>query len=231
MILVVDNNEERRKDTITWLRVNGIMSSGTNFSELPYYTKPFMTVYVNPTSSEASRTQNSEQTLSVFICDRPSVKLPSWSINITTLKTPFLSIMNVFEEKFDHFKYNQIEIVGYACLKNDDFALGGEIIELTKQEFLIVCFFMINKNKKFKLYDAAGYFNFKNNPEENFRRAVYRINAKCKQRNRVQLIIANAYEAYFNPVIADYVCPPYEEISFETDDMKDVITININDEY
>ena len=231
MILVVDNNDERRKNTITWLRVKGYMASGTCFGELSFYTKPFMTVYVNPTQNEVDEMTSSDDTISVFICDRPSVVAPSWAIRIDSLATPHLTIMKIFDEKFNHFGYNQMEIVGYACLKNDEFALGGELIGLSNLEYLIVCFFMVNKNKRFKIYDCAAYFNYKANPEENFRKSIYKINAKCKREHRLPLIIADAREAYFNPTIASYICPPYEEPPLETDDMKDVLIININDEY
>ena len=231
MILVVDNNDERRKNTITWLRVKGYMATGTSYSELPYYTKPFMTVYMNPTAKEAEHISNSGDTLSVLICDRFSVKTPPFAIRVSTLTSAHISIMKIFDEKFNHFGYNQMEIVGYACLKNDEFALGGELIGLSNLEYLIVCFFMVNKNKRFKIYDCAAYFNYKANPEENFRKSIYKINAKCKREHRLPLIIADAREAYFNPTIASYVCPPYEEPPLETDDMKDFLIININDEY
>ena len=231
MILVVDNNEERRKNIIAWLRAKCYMSSGTNYSELSFYTKPFMTVYVNPTSSAASQISNDESTLSLFICDRPSVKIPPWAELVPTLKAPYISIMKYFDEKFNHFAHNQMEIVGYACLKNNDFALGGERIKLTSLEYLIVCFFMVHPNKRFKLYDAVSYFNFKSNPENNFRKAISRINSKCKSVLRPPLIIANEIEAYLNPEIASYVAEPFKEETLETDKMSDVIFISKNNEF
>ena len=231
MILVVDNNEERRKNTVSWLRVKGYMSSSTNFSELSFYTKPFLTVYVNPTSSEASSITDAEDTLSLFICDRPSVKIPPFAHSISKLKTPYISIMKFFDEKFDHLGADQMEIVGYACHKNNEFALGGERIDLSSLEHLIVCFFMINYNKRFKLYDAASYFNFKSNPENNFRKAISRINSKCKRELRLPLIIANEIEAYFNPEISSYICQPYVEETLETDTMNEVIFISSNNEF
>lgn len=229
MILVVDNNDERRKNTITWLRVKGYMSSGIKYDMLSCYTKPFLTVYVNPTASEADEIKNSPDTISVFICDRPSVTLPPWAIGVTTLTLPHLSIMKIFDERFDHLKTDQIEIVGYACMKNNNFALGGELIELTRLEYLIVSFFMINKNKCFKIYDCSSYFNFKANPEENFIKAIQRINAKCKRALRPPLIIENGIEACFNHEIADYVCPDYDEDddTCETDDLSNVLVIKI----
>ena len=78
MILVVDNNEERRKNIITWLKVKGYMASGTNFSELPYYTLPFMTVYISPTLTETNKIKYNSDTISVFVSERPSVKIPTW---------------------------------------------------------------------------------------------------------------------------------------------------------
>lgn len=231
MILVVDNNDERRKNTVTWLRVKGYMASGTSFDELALRTKPFMTVYVNPTSSEVNELKSFDDTLSVFICDRASVKTPPKSIRIDSLISPHISIMKTFDASFNHFGYDQMEIVGYACLKNDEFAVGGELIELSKLEYLIVCFFMAHKDKKFKIYDCASYFNFKANPEENFKKSIYRINLKCKHEERLPLIIADAHEACFNPEIASYVCKPFVEPNLETDDMKNVIVINLNDEY
>ena len=123
-----------------------------------------------------------------------------------------------------------MEIVGYACHKNDEFALGGEKIKLTSLEDLIVCFFMVNYNKHFKLYDAASYFNFKSNPENNFRKAISRINSKCKRELRPPLIIANDIEAYFNPEIANFVSVTCEE-TIETDTMNEVIFISSNNEF
>lgn len=231
MILVVDDNHERRKNTVTWLRVKGYMATGIKYDDLSFYTKPFMTVYINPLASFVSSLADTDDTVSVIITDRPSVKVMPWAKRIDTLNTPHISIMKIFDECFDHFKTDQIEIVGYACLKNDEFALGGELISLSNLEYLIVCFFMINKNKKFKLYDCSSYFNFKSNPEENFKKAVSRINTKCKHEYRPPLLFANDIEAYFNPEIANWVSEPYREVVRESNDMSDYIVIKLDESF
>lgn len=231
MILVVDNNDERRKNTVTWLRVKGYMSNGIKYEVLSLYTKPYMTVYINPTVKEAQAISYSDDTVSLLICDRPSVKAPPFVKRIDTLITPHLSIMKAFDECFNHFGTDQLEIVGYACMKNGEFALGGELISLSRLEYLIVCLFMVNKNKKFKIYDCSAYFNFKNNHEQNFRKAIYRINSKCKKVYRKPLFIANDIYACMNPEIANWVSRPFVESKIETDKMSDVFVYHINKIY
>ena len=39
MILIIDNNEERRKDIAIWLRVRGYIVSTISYEYMDYYTK------------------------------------------------------------------------------------------------------------------------------------------------------------------------------------------------
>ena len=52
MILLLDNNEFRRHDIYMSLYMKKYIVAEHALEYMDYYTKPFMTVYINPTTSE-----------------------------------------------------------------------------------------------------------------------------------------------------------------------------------
>ncbi|MBR2943516.1 MAG: hypothetical protein IKC16_00330 [Clostridia bacterium] len=213
MILIVDDNFERRKDIVIKLRIKNYIVAGVQYDELKMYTKPYMTVYINPTRSFVASLKNDTSTLNVFFCDRASIKLPLWSINKLSLKNIPLEIMKIYDENCTYNLKGKIEIVGYACMQDDVFALGGELIHLSKREVQLIRLFMNNHTKEFMLYDVANYFRILANPEENIRSSITKLNAKAKKVRREKIIIVKNDWCYFNPEIASYVCkdPDIEE--------------------
>ncbi len=230
MILIVDNNKERSKDLVVKLRIKGYIVASTQYDELWYHTKPFMTVYINPSRDEASKLINDTSTISVIFCDRHSVKLPLWSINFTSLESIIKNIENVYDEKCIYQIYDKVDVVGYACFKNGRFALGGERIRLSPKEKRIVSFFMYQADKKFKLYDASGYIRYLNNPENNLIAAIGRINRKAKAKERVPIIKYKEDYCYFNPEIASYVCTDGPDPT-EIEGPPSIVIMNLCDDF
>ena len=215
MILLIDNNEERRKSLTILLRVKGYIVSAISYENMDYYVKPFLTAYINP-PNKIAESLKSEDTLSVIFTER-KLSLPSWSINISSLKNIQNEIIQIYEEKCPFNKKDKIDVLGYACIKNGKFALGGRIVRLSSRERQLVSFFMFNHTKKFNLYDVVNYFVLKSNPESNILNSIYKLNRKMEEANREKIILVENDLCYFNPKIANYICPPYP--NFEEDDV------------
>ena len=216
MILIIDNNEERRNNITIWLRVKGYIVSQISYEDMDYYTKPFLTAYINPPNA-LLETLGNENTLSVIFTERQNANLSNKTINIFSLKNIQNEIVKIYEREFPFDKKNQIDVVGYACSKDEEFALGGKIIDLSQRERQLINFFMFNHTKKFNLYDVINYFVVKGNPEDNILNSIYKLNRKMQKANREKIIIVKKDVCYFNPEIANYVCPTYSE--FEDNDV------------
>ena len=230
MILIVDENEDRRENLQIKLRVKGYLTNVTSYEDLWFHTKPFMTVYINPKMSDMQLIKNSEDTISVFFCDRKSVKLPLWSINVNSLKNLYDDIIRIYKENSTYQIKDKIDMVGYACLKNKKFAVGGKDINLSKREYLLVTFFMNHPKKKFRLGDASNYVWIHENKETNFALSIARINRKLKQQLRSKIIICKDDWCYLNPEIVNYSCKDYQEVE-EIDNYKGYFMITITDEF
>lgn len=229
MILIVDNSEERRNNLVIRLRVKGYLVCGINYDDIDYYTKPFMTVYVNPPRKMVDKLTAGD-TISVAFTDRNNFQLPLWTTNIYNLKDLEKDIINIFNEKSTFLKKDKINVVGYACLRNDRFALGGKRISMSKMQMLVIKFFLFQKNKKFKLYEACQYMHFRTNPEENFARLISNINKRTKEEDRDKLIVHSFDEYYLNPDIANYVCKEDDDID-EVDEASGPIYIRLDLSY
>ena len=217
MILLVDNSEYRRDSLVVRLRIKGYIVAGIDYAYMDSYTKPFMTVYINPPRNEAVRLKN-EETISVIFTDREATKLPPWSINILSLNNVESEIVSIYNEKCNYMLKDKIDIIGYLCRKNDRFAVGGREISLSNMQSTVLSLFIYNPSKRFKLYEASKYFHFSANSEERFVRIVYEINKKAKAVNRDRIIIREGDLFYLNPDIKNYVCKEDDDIDIIKDD-------------
>ncbi len=211
MILIVDNSEERRKNLVIRLRVKGYLVCGINYDDIDYYTKPFMTVYINPPRQIIDKLKN-EDTISVIFTDRLAMNLPLWTINVLSIKNLENDIINMYHERCHFQAKDKVDVIGYACLRNGCFALGGKIFRISNMQMPILCLFLFNKNKKFRLYEACQYMHFRTNPEESFARQVMRINSKTQKRNRGKVILNEDNFYFLNPDIANYICKEDDDV-------------------
>lgn len=216
MILIVDDNVERRNNLTIWLRMKGYVVSEIPYEYMDFYTKPILTAYINPQNKMIDSIKNAD-TISVIFSERKSINLPSWSINVPSLKNIANEIMKIYDEKCPYQKEDKIDIVGYACMKNGEFALGGKILSLSLREKQLLSLFMFNSKKKFNLYDVVNYFVLRSNPETNMLNAIYLLNRKAVKANREKMIIVNKDVCYFNPEIANFVCEEYKEYDDDED--------------
>lgn len=220
MILIVDDNEERAKNICAWLRMKGLLVSFIGYENMAYYTKPFMTVYINPAHKYVGEIKN-EETISIIFTERKTVKIPEWCIGVLSLKNISKEIESIYLEKCPYHKNDKVDILGYACIKNSLFGLGGEVFKLSNSQKQLIHLFMFNYPKKFNLYDAVGYFRILNNKEINLVNRIYALNRKAKLRNREKILVLENDVCYFNPKIANYICAE-EDFSFrELDNTKD----------
>ena len=67
MVLIVDSNKFRREKTSRYLRYDGIPSLSIGYSDFKYYTKPLITVVVDPSKEFISNLKLSDDTLYVIV--------------------------------------------------------------------------------------------------------------------------------------------------------------------
>ena len=228
MILLVDNNEERRKDIQVKLRIKGYTVSVSSYDELLIRTKPFFTVYINPTKNELGKIYNGD-TKTIIFSNREHLNLPKWSINIDSIDDIANTTARLYNELSPFQKQDIVDIVGYACMKGR-FALGGREIRFSKRENEIIRFFMNQPNKKFSSYDASSYIRILTNPEENYRKSISSINTKAKKVKREPIIIYKDDKYFFNPVISSYICQEVDEPN-EYDTAENLLIIDVTNEF
>ena len=217
MILIIDDSEFRRDSLVVRLRTKGYLTCGISYEYADSYTKPFMTVYVNPPHNQIGKLKN-EDTISVVFSDRKLIETPSWLRVYPYLNNIENEIERIYSENFKYMKKDNIDVIGYVCRKNDEFAIGGKELYLSDMQANVLSIFIYNPDKKFKLYEASSYMHFSGNPEERFLRIVYEINKKSKDENRGKIILFENDNYFLNPDIKNYIC--IEETDIVTEDKK-----------
>lgn len=198
MILLLDNNQFRRRSIYLTIYSKKYLVSEQTITDSEYYTKPFMTVYINPTSTELSKIKN-ENTVCVVAKNNVSVPLQKWMRLIPLDNTTTMKIIKLYNELCPYGKGR--EIFGIVCMEGNLIALGGAYIRLSYRQRLLIRFLLYNSGKTFNLYDISNYFDFKTDNEIGFDKMVLEINRKCVKRRR-ELLIKREKDAYsINPSV------------------------------
>lgn len=201
MILILDNNQHRRRSIYLTLYSKKYMVAEQTINDSQHYTKPFMTVYINPTKTEMQNIKN-ENTLCVVAKNNVSIHVPEWMRIIPCDNTVTMKIMELYKELCPYGQGR--EIFGIVCMEKDKFALGGVYINLSPRQRQLAKFLLYNAGKKFQIYDISSYFNFNTDKESGFDRMVMEINRKCTKMRREHLIIRQNDVYCINPYVTNY---------------------------
>lgn len=186
MFLILDNNEYRRHSVLLSLYLKKCIAMGQTIKDADFYTKPNVTVYLNPTYDEIKKIKN-EDTITIVAKDNLAVKLPPFIKHLPLDNSLGNNIYKIYMEQCPYGKGR--ELFGVLGLEDKKFAFGGKYISMTPQQLNVIKLFLYNPDKEFELYDASCYFDFNTDREVGFMSIVRSINYKCKNEGREKLII------------------------------------------
>ena len=196
MILILDNNTYRRHDVLLSLFIKKYIVAEQSIDDMDYYTKPFMTVYLNPTDEQIKRIKN-EDTVCVVAKNKVVSKTPNWMEIIPLDDNVVKNIIKIYEEKCPYGKGR--EIFGVLAMEGKKFAFGGIYFHLTPKQMKAIKLLLYNPNKKFELYDISSYLEFNTDKEIGFEAMISEINLRCKKVNREKLVLREGSKYFINP--------------------------------
>lgn len=204
MILFVDSNEYRRAALARNCRINGLPSMSIGYEDYKYFTKPLVTVIVDPKSDFMSCFNYRENTFFIILVKNERL-LKKYS-NYYTICNPDANItpqelISIIKQKLNiNFEFDWISNM-LIKEKNEDIFFGGVYLGLEKRQYKIVKFFLYNFNKKFTIHEIFEYFHYHNRLKEStFRSYINDVNIKCRKRNRNPIIKMNEMYYYIGPV-------------------------------
>lgn len=201
MILILDNNKERRHGVYLSLFMKKYIVSEQPIEYMDYYTKPFLTVYIEPTYEEMQKIKK-EDTLCIVAKNNIDFPVSSFMIIIPNDKNIARNIIKIYEERCPFNKGR--EIIGIMGLEGNVFALGGTFIHLTPKQYKIARLLIYNPDKQFPLYDICNYVDFNTDPEKGFEMMVEDLNLKCRKAGREDLIKCKNNKYYISPGVINY---------------------------
>ena len=201
MILLLDNNQYRSHDVLLSLFMKKYTVAEQSIDDMDYYTKPFLTVYLNPTVQQIHKIKN-EDTICVVAKNNLSVQTPPWMHVIPLDKNVAKAIMQIYEENrcFDKGR----EIFGILGLEGRLFTIGGAYVHLTPRQMKALKIFLYNPNKQFALYDISSYLDFNTDREYGFIKMVEDINYKCRRAGRETLIVCKHGKYFISTSVLEY---------------------------
>ena len=201
MILLLGNNEWTRHDIYLSLFIKKHLVSEQRLEDMDYLTKPYITVYINPTLTEINKIKN-ENTISIIAKNNITAKVPSWMRVIPLDNSTPKRIMEIYEENrtFDKGR----EVIGILGLEGKLFAMGGAYIRMTQKQLKIIRFLLYNAGKRFSSYDISNYFEFNGDREACFHQQVDDINYRCKRQYKEKLILYQDDKYFISPTVLEY---------------------------
>ncbi|MBE6674022.1 MAG: hypothetical protein E7596_02825 [Ruminococcaceae bacterium] len=201
MILLLDNNQYRRHDVLLSLFMKKYTVAEQTIDDMDCYTKPFVTVYLNPTIQQIQKIKK-EDTICVVAKNNLTIQTPSWMRVIPLDKNVAKSIIRIYEE--NRTFGNGREVFGILGLEGRLFTIGGAYVHLTPRQMKALKIFLYNPNKKFALYDISSYLDFNTDREYGFIKMVEDINYKCRRAGRETLIMCKNNEYFISPTVLNY---------------------------
>ena len=188
MILILDDNQYRRKSVFDRLRLHKYMVSAQEISVGNYMVKPVLTVYINPTSDQIKIIKR-ENTIYLIIKNNKPENLPFWMNYIPLSNEIDIDIERFFWNHFEHENPNKISTFGCICVQGNRIALGGKLLKFKRTSLSLAKFFIYNNQKKFSDYEISTYFRFLTKvPESTLVRHIYNLNGICKASGRPAMI-------------------------------------------
>lgn len=198
MLLILDDNEYRRKSLLVKFRMKNMITSCQPLTYHSFFTKPLITAYINP-SLEILSTLRNNKNVTIVAKNDLKVKLPDWIIHIPLDDNIDKEIEKIYIEQLTKDSQGELDIFGKVVFKGKQVGVSGKKIDFTDTQINILKFFYFNFDKRFTDTEASSYFRFLENPEQNLIHTIYTINSKCKQAGREALIIKEEGRFLANP--------------------------------
>ncbi|MBQ7225792.1 MAG: hypothetical protein IJX02_04215 [Clostridia bacterium] len=191
MILLLGNNEYRRHDIYLSLLIKKYTVAEHSLEYMDFYTKPFITVYINPTYDEIKKIKN-EKTISILVKSNLRIKPAPWLRVIPDDKNVAKEIMKIYEESCPYGKGR--EIFGIIAIEGKKMTVGGEYLNVVTRQRQLIKLLLYNADKRFALYDIASYIRFDANSEERLAKMVKDLNVACRMMGKEPIItVKNDY--------------------------------------
>ena len=201
MILLLGNNENFRHNVLLSLFMKKYCVAEHSIEECEYLTKPFLTVYINPTIEQIHKIKH-ENTITVVAKNDLRCSVPEWIRVIPYGQDTVNSIINIYEENCTFAK--EIESFGIISLEDNKIAIGGAYIRMTTKQLNAVKILLYNKDKLFSSYDISSYFGNTSDAIVSFELMVQEINFQCKRAGREKLICYENDKYFISPEMLDY---------------------------
>ena len=201
MILIFDNNEYRRHDILMSLFMKKYIVAEQPIEYMDYYTKPFMTVYINPNTEQLKKIKD-ENTVCIVAKNRMTIVPPPWMRVIPLDKNVAKTVMQLYDELCPYGKGR--DVIGIIGIEGNEFTVGGTYINLTPKQMKAIKILLYNRDKKFQLYDISSYLDFNTDPEKGFITMVDDINSKSRNSGRESVIKWKDNYYFISPDVAYY---------------------------
>lgn len=202
MVLFIDSNTYRREKLARSCRTNDMPSMAIGYEDYKYYTKPLITVLVDPSKSFMQNLNRYENTFYLVIVKRDEHLSLYPGLCSTVEPTGYIKpekIKNIISDNLgfslsDDY-YNRVHI-NYP---EEKIFVQNEKLYLTKTELKILRFFLYNSERTFRYDEIFEYLHYTNRIKiKTFDGYTQSINRESDKRRRERLIFKHR-EGYEMP--------------------------------
>lgn len=195
MVLIFDNNDFRINTIRKAFRMQDFPMLGKEYEYYKYYTKPLLTVLINPKKSELKKYLNEKNTVIVVVSnkkDRIFDNVKYVIINENCIFTPEQAKEIIFNEYGFDFKLDSVNCITVADDKDGkNIYFGGKNLSLTPRLFFILRFFVYQRHKIFRTDEILEYLFIENHVSgETLDGYISIINRKSRAVDREKLILS-----------------------------------------
>ncbi|MBQ9744968.1 MAG: hypothetical protein IJW19_07580 [Clostridia bacterium] len=192
MVLIVDSNEYRRVKLARRCRTNDIPAMSIGYDDFNYYTKPLVTVLIDPSKAFMQQLNKTEKTLFVVVVKREDqislyqdICTVCNSIGEITPEQIREVILNNYGYTLNEDSFNCI----YINYDNKLCRVRNKKLFITKTELKIIRFFLYNYERIFRYDEIFEYLHYTDRIKiKTFDGYTQAINRKSDKAHREHLI-------------------------------------------
>lgn len=204
MILFVDSNKYRRDRLSRICRTNDLPAMGIGYDDYDFYTKPLVTILIDPQKSFIKDLKRNERTLYIVVVKKEEYLTLYHDLYVYYDPKGEIHFEKIYEIIKSQTNYNLYEdIENHICIsmeKTDAYCDGCRLF-LCKTDFKILRFFFYNYGKIFRYDEIFEYLHYSDRIKtKTFDGYTQRINRSCA-RNAVENVISKRKLGYEMPVL------------------------------
>lgn len=192
MILVVDSNSYRREKLSRYFRYDGLPSMCIGYEDFEMYTKPLVTLLVDPSRDFLLKIKSSLNTHIIVVNKTQRNNDVRTDLRRIYKADGMVSSDEIKEEIKNYYGYDlKTDKINHVMLLDSekDVIYTLERLYLKEREYKVLKFFLYNVGKVFPIYEIFEYLHFNGRiKEDTFVSYVKCINRKCKREYRERLI-------------------------------------------